>query len=262
MRRKYTINENVFETINEESAYWIGFLMADGCVTTRKSSPYINLRISEHDIFHIEKFKNFLQSSHKISIYKNRGFKPNNNLACISISSYKLADSLAKYGVVPRKSKTAMVIGLEKNIDFWRGMIDGDGWIFQTQNNLPAIGLCGSENIIKQFDKFVKDKHPSCKAQPIKKKNWYFQTSGEPAQNIIRLLYNKSKISLDRKFEIANNFINNPFVSSKINRAKLSYEELIQMHDEFGEWKFVANELKIQENSLYKLLWRKRTGKR
>ena len=96
MKRIYTINENVFNEITEESAYWIGFLMADGCIATRKSSPYISLRISEVDIEHIEKFRSFLGSNHKIGVYSNnRSFKSQNKLACLSISSYKLASDWA-----------------------------------------------------------------------------------------------------------------------------------------------------------------------
>lgn len=34
-KRKYNLNENCFETLTPESAYWIGFIAADGCIKER-----------------------------------------------------------------------------------------------------------------------------------------------------------------------------------------------------------------------------------
>jgi len=92
--------------------------MADGCITTRKSSPYLSLRITESDVEHVKKLRSFLESNHKIGIYSNnRGFKTTNKLACLSISSYKLATSLALFGVVPRKSLTVPLIHMKDCYD-------------------------------------------------------------------------------------------------------------------------------------------------
>src|ERR1700676_2904171 len=55
------------QPLNEESAYWIGFLMADGCIkNTRKGYRVINLELTETDLNHIEKFKIFVKSNNKI----------------------------------------------------------------------------------------------------------------------------------------------------------------------------------------------------
>ena len=36
MKRKYNVNDNYFNKIdNEEKAYWLGFLLADGCIHER-----------------------------------------------------------------------------------------------------------------------------------------------------------------------------------------------------------------------------------
>ena len=35
---KLNVNERAFDEINEESAYWLGFLMADGCIRKREGN--------------------------------------------------------------------------------------------------------------------------------------------------------------------------------------------------------------------------------
>ena len=89
-----------------------------------------------------------------------------------------------------------------------------------------------------------------------------FQTAGEPAQKLIDLLYKDCNVSLNRKSILAKEFIANPFVSSKTDRSELTYDEMLDMYEKFGNWKLVAKHLEIKDKSLYKLLWRKRTGKR
>ena len=62
---KKSLNENYFESIDtEHKAYWLGFMLADGCVN--KSRDRIELSLKEEDYDHLVKFKNDLNSGHKI----------------------------------------------------------------------------------------------------------------------------------------------------------------------------------------------------
>ena len=47
----------------------------------------------------------------------------------LRFSSKKIADILAMFGVIPKKSLVAKVIGLEGNRHFWCGVLDRDGWL-------------------------------------------------------------------------------------------------------------------------------------
>ena len=182
-KRKYTLNETVFNTISEESTYWLGFLMADGCITTRKKTTfYLNLSLKKDDIEHIRLFTKFLGSNQPIITRQNNGFGRNGSgISTISISSQILVDSVVKFGIVPKKSHIATAPQiLEYDRNFWRGVVDGDGRIYITQNHLPAIGLVGNKHIIEQFEKFVKSL-TNCKSHSYKKKNtnsWQFQAFG------------------------------------------------------------------------------------
>eukprot|EP01084_Bolivina_argentea_P072460 131570_1 len=82
-------------------AYWLGFLFADGCVWKRGSNYSITLALKCTDHSHIEKYKNALQSSYKLGLWKT------NNPCCLAthcMSDSVLAMDLIKLGCVPRKS--------------------------------------------------------------------------------------------------------------------------------------------------------------
>lgn len=107
-------------------------------------------------------------------------------------------------GVVPRKSGTAKVIGLEHNRFFWLGAVCGDGCVkMQRQDGklYPFIAFCGSRPMVGQFAVYAapfvgrvmepwKSKHAEC---------WSVQTSGRPAVRLIGHLFHGTDFALPRK---------------------------------------------------------------
>lgn len=65
-------DEHVFDKIDtEEKAYWLGFLYADGCITS--TGNRIELQIGRVDLEHLVKFHSFLKCETKICfIPKNK----------------------------------------------------------------------------------------------------------------------------------------------------------------------------------------------
>ena len=66
--RKYFLNENYFESIDEENkSYWLGFLMADGSVDKRSERvSVLTLSLNIKDKNRIEKFQKDINSSYKV----------------------------------------------------------------------------------------------------------------------------------------------------------------------------------------------------
>ena len=202
--KHYTLDETVFDVITPESAYWIGFLMADGCITKRGKAYRISLCLSAIDSQHVYLFRRFLKSNHKVgkgAVYLHgKKFLT----ASLVVTSKKLAFVLRKYGVVERKSKIASVRYLEDSIDFWRGMMDGDGTV-NLYNAQPRIALCGGSSVLlQQFEKFVKKRlvtnahiHHSAKGVFV------FSLGGKPAVQLIKILYKDCSIALPRKLKSA-----------------------------------------------------------
>lgn len=218
---KHTYNENSFDEINEFSSYWLGFLMADGSITKSQKTKYLKLGLKISDIKHVEKFKKFLNASCLVRTYdnsRNSFNKKKNKIAQISLTaSNHLVETLANYGVVQNKTKNATASdNLASNKDFWRGIIDGDGWItITTQRKLPCIGVCGSYNICQQFADYARIVDWTCEAQVTqntKSKICYqFQTTGNHAQLLIENLYKNCTVALDRKLKLAQRWIADPY---------------------------------------------------
>jgi hypothetical protein len=198
-KRTNLIKEDVFDTIAEESAYWIGFILADGNVYhPPKRSKQLNIGLAEKDWEHLEKFKKFIGSNK--SLYYNKGG------VFLSIYSNRIVEKLFEYNIVPRKSKIAKVPeSLKNNRHFWRGMIDGDGWISERQDSSIILGLCGTSDIVFDFKRFVESKAwyiveiPDVK--PYKKTEccWEVKYGGLYVCNLLNILYYACCISLDRK---------------------------------------------------------------
>ena len=220
--RRLSIDEKAFSQINENSAYWVGFLMADGCIG--KNGTRISLRLASKDKKHIYKFRKFLNGGQQVrKILPAKCFK--NSMSTGSyvyeVSSKNLCNDLARFGVLPRKSFTAEVIGLEYNRDFWRGCIDGDGSIGFVKSKtaksgiLPVICFCGGIQIVSQFRKFCTTICPEISAKINKHKNIYtINIGGKRAKTIVRILYKNSNTFLDRKYSKAMKMMaDHPYIS-------------------------------------------------
>lgn len=115
--------ENFFETIDtEEKAYYLGWIMADGCVSCYNGqySIKINIGLADKDI--LDKFLVAIDSSNKPSVKYNKSYY-------VSLTSVKMFNDLSKHGVHPNKSGNECFPDIlpELRNHFIRGYFDGDG---------------------------------------------------------------------------------------------------------------------------------------
>jgi len=135
MPRKYSLNENYFETIDtQDKAYWLGFLMGDGSV----SNNYLQLHLknTRENKRHIEKFLWYLSANYRLYYRDNYGY----SLVGVGITSNKLTRDLINHGIVPRKTYKAIfpIIDEHLNRHFIRGLFDADGCF--SQNKASFVG--------------------------------------------------------------------------------------------------------------------------
>ena len=117
---KKSVNSEFFNEWNEKSAYWLGFIFADGHLT-----PDGKLDICIKDKDHIEKFKKDIKSNHKISTRTIKG----SNYYRISIQDKIIAKRLNELGIAHNKTYGWNIPNIpdEYMPHFIRGLYDGDG---------------------------------------------------------------------------------------------------------------------------------------
>jgi hypothetical protein len=201
-RRIHAVNESIFDTITEESAYWIGFLMADGYVEVGKhGSPRIAITLAKEDLQHLDKFATYIQSTYNILEKKVHINEKVIIQYTLRFSSKKIADVLATYGVVQGKSHIAKVIDLKNNRHFWRGVIDGDGWFGNRDGrDGDKIVLVGSHDLLYQSKEFIKMNIPGAVIRIRPEGNyWRLYVYSNTARMLAKLLYDNCLVALDRK---------------------------------------------------------------
>lgn len=124
-----------------------------------------------------------------------------------------IAAELAKYGVVPRKSRIACAKFVQGSRHFWRGVIDGDGHLgIRPQKSRPYAGLAlsGSKLLMEQFAEFVQGITPTTATVRPMKLTWVFTLGGSHAAAIVCALYADCGIAIPRKLETARRIIAMP----------------------------------------------------
>ena len=213
--RKYAIDHHFFDVIDtEETAYWLGFITADGCIP-RPHTITINLKAA--DAGHLEKLGAALSSDYPIT--PSGSGKPSAGIVRWQASSVPLVRALGILGITPRKSATAASwngpAGLMRH--YWRGMIDGDGGmgLFSMRRSSPKsqwrIYLTGSRACAEAFARWASDICGS-RAQPRPQNHsrecWYWAVGGNRMTPlVVRELYGDCTVSLDRKQALADTIL-------------------------------------------------------
>lgn len=205
-KNKYDIN--FFSKYTKESAYWAGFIMADGCITNKSPLYNIQITLSINDKNHLQKFAKIVDF--KGSLYE---YKKGNSVVIRLSGKQVINDLLDKYGITERKSLTAQFPkNLPKSLcsHFIRGYFDGDGCIYV--GNSVSISFVGNKNIIKSIRDILHEtlkleiQSNNNKAPFINTKNEkikQFSYHAKNAKKIIQWLYNDTNksIRLDRKYK-------------------------------------------------------------
>jgi hypothetical protein len=190
---KYTVDENYFDEINSsDKAYWLGIMLTDGCVD---KNNHIRINLQTRDEGHILKFQKAIGSNHPLLRVK----EGKTGTSCLSIGNKYMASVLREKGIVPY-NKLVYQVPKEFEIDYWRGAIDGDGYVsFGTH---CAIGICGTEQICSCFKeicrRYIKT---NAKIKKMKCNLYTFSLHGNIAVIMCKVLYDGASVYLQRKQE-------------------------------------------------------------
>lgn len=254
---------DAFRSPGQEGRYWIGMLMADGTVCRPPESQAwrIRLALMAEDGEHVQRFASFLRSDGAISLDRSQGTFLGQGRIYTSVCSRQMVLDLCRYGVTPRKSMREQVFELDKDADFWRGCVDGDGCLGMSRQpggrRLPYISLCGSQVLMEQFSAFAKEVATGVVARVVAHgKIWTVRMSGIHALKLIGKLYQNAVVALARKAILAKECMTWKPSRTTFDWHSLTPERLTQLYAECGGWSAVARRLKVRLTSLW--AWRRR----
>ncbi len=203
---KYYLNYNFFSEWNENVAYIIGLIAADGHLryhSSKNNSNSLELELSASDIDILNKICSLLETNKPLIYNKVK------NTYKLSISNVKIIEDLISKGI-PYKNKTTSIcfptnMPTKYNKDYIRGIMDGDGSIYtERSNNRLHLQFLGSKSMISSIQKFIPiditdltiidlyDSH-SC---------YKLSVSGKRALEILTWLYKDSNLYFQRKHDI------------------------------------------------------------
>ena len=206
------INEHIFDQIDsEEKAYWLGFIFADGYISSSplregvKKVYQFEISLGIKDIEHLNKFKKFIEFKKDIITDNSR---------CRFIAANKhLWTTLNELGCTPNKSLSLKFPNIPQNLvkHFIRGYFDGDGCISRHVHNTcvtPHIELLGTkqmlEHVLLHSGISAKYKHDIRHSE----ETWSLEWTKDLGIEFINYLYNDCSIYLNRKYELYQFFKN------------------------------------------------------
>lgn len=211
--RKYHCNEHYFDEIDSpEKAYWLGFIYADGYISFPDYSFLLGIGLAKQDEEHLIKFKNAINSNHKINTYKSHGYA-NTMYSRITIRSDHMCKQLMQKGVVLHKTN---ILKFPYNIvpddlmsHFIRGYFDGDGCLTYhikkgTNRTVFSIKIVGTKEVLEGINKYI----PINKTFNLTKRrknntnNYNLEIGGNKQVGVVLdYMYKNSTVHLDRKYE-------------------------------------------------------------
>ena len=199
---------SLFEKVdNYKTAYWLGFLYADGSIRSGTRNE-ISLDLKEEDLEIIKTFHSFCNNKNNIRehIIKRNGKEFKSYVS--SFSNKKVKENLIKLGCTPKKSLTLEFpseeqVPQEFLYDFMRGYFDGDGYgRYDLEKHKYDIVILGTENFLKGaaarlgISDIVKIQSTNTKVFSL---TFYGK---ENVYNFLKNLYDNDRIALNRKKQI------------------------------------------------------------
>lgn len=251
--RKYRVNHHYFDSIDTpDKAYWLGFITADGNI----DGDCVSIKLNRVDRDHLVMFMRCMESSACVTDGINN-FGVNYSLA--RIHSTAIATALRGHGVTGNKTWTIKPWHGSPELmpHYWRGVIDGDGWVSTSANGRTkrfyTVGLCGNHEIVNGFRSYVNEKLGYDNALVVKKLksgNLFGQvayTGTYRAKNTCQILgYNSGHIALPRKNESAIQIMS--FLSSEKEPAHATDDLVRLIIDEHSTGKYTHADLSTKHN--------------
>lgn len=208
LQNEVKFNDRIFDVIDtEEKAYWLGFIYADGYISSIDKAGF-EIALKAEDSNHLHKFNRFMEHKHnnvKLGVSKCNGKEFQR--CRWTVRNQHLWDTLNTLGCVPKKSLILQFPDIsifsteDLIVHFIRGYFDGDGCISYAnkEHTKICINIVGTEHMLDCINHYV-----PVKLYKTKKSNTdacSVSLSGTKAFKVVDYLYKNASIYLDRKYQ-------------------------------------------------------------
>jgi predicted transcriptional regulator len=205
--RTVEYNQHIFDIIDDQDkAYWLGFLYADGYNLEGKK---VELSLCTDDIDHIKKLANFVGISEKQ--ISSRIDKDGHKQSTLNMFGKHMSEQLAKWGCVQKKS---LILTYPKWLPndlhqhFIRGEFDGDGSINVDKEGKDwRICIVGTKDMMDNISNIITANINITSIIEKRNKNDDRNTyslvinGNNQVQKFCDWIYKDHKTRLDRKYE-------------------------------------------------------------
>lgn len=199
-----------FDLCKPEHSYIFGFFQADGSLSENtRNRGRLEVELSLRDIDILQKIKaNLLLNSSLTTRTRNTNFKNDYTSATLSLFDLKFRKSLIALGM-PVGKKHLIIRPPEVEfceLDYARGLLDGDGSLGLDGKRKPFISLNTSSDYIRNWyvDLILRLTGKIKNPKRNKRDNTYnIVMFNEAAQNLTKKLYYENCLALNRKLYLA-----------------------------------------------------------
>lgn len=147
-------NSEFFSHQNEVSAYWAGFLMADGSLGNDKGNTWsLKLSVHERDLVHLLSYCDAIELDRNFVRSQPTRFKTKEYMMCdATVYHPTLPETLQQWGIVQRKTYEYAEPKVQSDMlpHFLRGWFDGDGHLIWSKKT-KRLGVTGNQNALHWY---------------------------------------------------------------------------------------------------------------
>lgn len=217
-KKKRIINDSYFNEIDSrDKAYWLGFIYADGYITkhiNKNSSNYeFGIKLQSIDRYILELLNynlggnNLIVDKDECQIIINGISTTRHKMSNLRVFSKNIVDGLYKNGIDFNKTKSEIypTVKDEYFLDFLRGYIDGDGWIYVRENpKILQVGICAYGDICLNYikNKLLTDYSITSGVYQNLEHKYSILITGQQGEKLLDMIYKDTNVPmLDRKYQ-------------------------------------------------------------
>ncbi len=202
--RRYNWDRLFFTRRNPVTAYWAGFLMADGTLIDKGTGVLLAVTLADKDIGHLHSLREALKAGTPVTHSHVR------RTAYIGVSdAAHLRESVAYWGIVPRKTYEGRIPEDLEDALWWhylRGLSDGDGCVSISRRGMLRWRLTANHDTAAKIASRLRSYGINAGVYPIRQTVVSeANVNGKYARALCARLYANSEcLRLERKWDIVN----------------------------------------------------------